>query len=222
MASWFLAPCLAQLRDEVDAAFPRRSKKSDGTIGDAAHSARTSQHNPNDMNDDVPNGAVTAIDITATNAALRAAVLKAAIGHPNCWYVINNEKIWSSTYDWEEQEYTGTNPHTDHIHVSCKQTAKAVKSTRSWLGGTASSGNDVKPPARVLPVLGRGDSHELVPVLKRFLGVKAHTDDPKFGYGLYRAVKRYQKMQGLTVDGWVGDNTWATILRALDLKGWKL
>lgn len=222
MASWFLAPCLAQLRDEVDAEFPRRSKKSDGTIGDAAHSARASQHNPNDMNDDVPNGAVTAIDITATDAKLRDRVLAAAIGHPNCWYVINRGFIWSSTYDWEKRKYTGPNPHANHIHVSCTQTAKAVNSTRSWLGGKVSSPGDAKPPTKTLPILQRGEQHALVPVLKRFLGVKAHTDDPKFGAGLYSAVRRYQKMQNLTADGVVGPKTWATILRALDLKGWKL
>jgi peptidoglycan hydrolase-like protein with peptidoglycan-binding domain len=216
--SWFLAPCLAQLRDEVDAEFPRRSKKSDGTIGDAAHSARTSQHNPNDLNDDVPNGAVTAIDITATDAKLRDRVLAAAIGHPNAWYVINRGFIWSSTYDWEKRKYTGPNPHTNHIHVSCTQTAKAVNSTRSWLGEDKPQPAKAKP----IPVLGRGDSHELVPVLKRYLGVKAHTDDPKFGYGLYRAVKRYQRNHGLQVDGVVGPKTWTVILTALKLEGWKL
>lgn len=44
---WYLAPSLAQLRAEVNARWPKRSKASDGTIGDRAHSARTSDHNPN-------------------------------------------------------------------------------------------------------------------------------------------------------------------------------
>ena len=44
--SWTLAPALVQLRQELNARWPGRSKASDGTIGDAAHKARVSEHNP--------------------------------------------------------------------------------------------------------------------------------------------------------------------------------
>jgi len=40
--SWRLARSLEPLRNEVNAAAPNRSKASDGTIGDTAHSSRAS------------------------------------------------------------------------------------------------------------------------------------------------------------------------------------
>lgn len=222
MASWHLAPSLAKLRDEVDERWPRRSRASDGTIGDAAHSARTSQHNPNDdPRDSIPNGAVTAIDITSTNTALRDAVLKAAIGNPRVWYVINRGKIWSRTYNWRERDYDG-NPHTNHIHISLEQNGKAYSDVSSW--GIAKVETQAKPDTaidgavsrpRALPVLKRGSTGELVATLQRFLGVRP--DAGKFGPRTARAVRRYQREQGLAADGVVGPKTWAQILTKLDL-----
>jgi len=48
-----------KLRKQVDKAFPGRDKRSDGWIGDRAHQARKSDHNPD------KNGWVHAIDIDA-------------------------------------------------------------------------------------------------------------------------------------------------------------
>ena len=45
-----------RLRDQVNARFPKRDKRSDGWIGDAAHSERASMHNPVD-------GVVFALDL---------------------------------------------------------------------------------------------------------------------------------------------------------------
>src|SRR5690606_13808264 len=63
VATWFLAPSLKRLQKDLDERFGE-NRPNDGTIGDASHAARKSEHNPNrDSSDDVPNGAVTAMDI---------------------------------------------------------------------------------------------------------------------------------------------------------------
>ncbi len=56
--NWRLAKSLETLRSQVNAVHPNRSKESDGSIGNAEHSARESDHNPNSA------GVVCAIDIT--------------------------------------------------------------------------------------------------------------------------------------------------------------
>src|SRR5688500_6227543 len=53
-----LADSLRQFRDEVDTRWPNRNKRSDGWLGDAAHQATPSDHNPN------PQGVVCAFDLT--------------------------------------------------------------------------------------------------------------------------------------------------------------
>src|SRR5262245_33953750 len=44
--AWRVAQCLLTLLGQVDELAPKRSRRCDGTIGDAAHAARTSDHNP--------------------------------------------------------------------------------------------------------------------------------------------------------------------------------
>ena len=45
-AAWIVAPSLDALLAQLNALAPGRSRASDGSIGDAAHAARTSNHNP--------------------------------------------------------------------------------------------------------------------------------------------------------------------------------
>lgn len=62
VADWRVATCLTALRDKINALAPRRSRAADGTIGDAMHRTRSSDHNP--WVEDGRLGVVTAIDIT--------------------------------------------------------------------------------------------------------------------------------------------------------------
>ncbi len=53
-----LSKSVVQLREQADDAYPDRKRHSDGTIGDAKHSTRKSDHNP-----DPDSGYVRAIDL---------------------------------------------------------------------------------------------------------------------------------------------------------------
>ena len=64
--------------------------------------------------------------------------------------------------------------------------------------------------------LRRGSRHEAVRVLQRKMGDRgfdAGTPDGIFGRITTRAVKRYQRANKLKIDGVVGPNTWAQIMK---------
>lgn len=69
---------------------------------------------------------------------------------------------------------------------------------------------NVKPGSRTVRRWDQGDDVALV---QRFLGDKP--DDGKFDEGLEKAVRGYQKMRGLKVDGVVGPVTWKPILASV-------
>ena len=75
---------------------------------------RDSDHDPN------PEGVVCALDIMAGHGLDLHALSREIVDrrHPNCKYVIYNRQIASRNTNWEWVPYTGSNPHTDHIHVS--------------------------------------------------------------------------------------------------------
>lgn len=129
---WFLAPSLISFINSVDEQFPNRDKSSDGSIGDAAHAARQSDHNPCWDCTGYLHGIVRAIDVDIDGREpgrdLRTEILNAAIGHPAVWYVISNGKIYSRTYDWRENTYNGTNGHFHHVHISINRDLASAKS----------------------------------------------------------------------------------------------
>jgi len=132
MSNWTLAPCLRQLFREIDTVWPHRDREVDGTIGDPKHAASRSEHNPNtDPSDDVPDGMVTAIDVTAAGINVQR-LLSHVIGDDRVWYVIWDRRICSRTHGWNWLPYTGESPHTDHVHISATQSAATLRSTRGW------------------------------------------------------------------------------------------
>jgi hypothetical protein len=124
---WRVAECLRQLKRQVDAMAPGRKRASDGTIGDAAHAGRRSDHNPWVI--DGEEGVVTAMDITHDpDGNCDADQLAEAIRRsedPRVKYIIWNYRI-ASAYPrgdvpaWEWRPYGGSNPHTKHVHISVK------------------------------------------------------------------------------------------------------
>lgn len=131
--AWKLAPALAALISDVNDQWPGRSKASDGTIGDAAHAARKSEHNPNrEPGDDVPDGYVTAADITSDGIDAKR-LIDAMINDRRTWYVIHKGRIRSRTYQFADRPYTGSNPHNGHIHISLNQNQRDCDDQAAWL-----------------------------------------------------------------------------------------
>lgn len=124
---WRLAKSLDALLSRINTLAPKRSRKSDGTIGDAAHQkAGTSDHLPNSA------GVVTAADIThdpanGCDAGILAESLRLSKDR-RIKYVIFNKRIFSSTVSpWEWRPYSGSNAHEKHVHVSVKSTFADIR-----------------------------------------------------------------------------------------------
>lgn len=111
-----LANSLVKLRDQVNAKFPNRNKASDGWIGDAAHAASASDHNPNGA------GVVCALDITnspQTGFDVHAMADRLRVNrHPDLKYIISNRRIAGAWTNWAWAPYYGSNPHSAHAHFS--------------------------------------------------------------------------------------------------------
>jgi len=124
--TWTLAPALGILRAQVNKAMPDRSKASDGAIGDLAHQAEHSDHNPNAY------GIVCAWDCTATPTnPVWQRLADDIVEDSRVNYVIFNRRIRDHG-DAHWRPYTGVSAHTEHIHVSLRQSSVAWNSTRAW------------------------------------------------------------------------------------------
>lgn len=111
--NWRPAASLVTLRDQVNSLYPGRNKASDGLVGDSAHAATVSDHNPDAA------GVVAAFDITHDPAHgldiwELANDLKADY---RVKYLIANSQIF---IDGRWQKYSGADPHTNHVHVSVR------------------------------------------------------------------------------------------------------
>jgi len=126
------------LLGEINRSAPKRNKEDDGSIGDASHSSRTSDHNPNKA------GVVCARDFThdpvgGFNAHSFADWLAKRVQNfkePRVKYIISNRRIASGVGQnypagvW--RPYTGSNPHTHHCHVSVRSTPQYYDDDAPW------------------------------------------------------------------------------------------
>jgi hypothetical protein len=212
--AWRVAKSLLTLREQFNEQFPKRKKSADGTVGDAAHASRSSDHNPHVKDAGV--GVVTALDIThdPANGLDAHAIARYMAGKKDqrIKYIISNGQICSSTTSpWAWRKYTGSNKHTSHVHWSVRPTKSLYDSTTRWdigKGGGDTPGADDSPAAR--PILRRGSKGEWVRVLQRLLFSTAVDGD--FGPNTERSVKIFQLEEGsLNVDGIVGPLTWTAL-----------
>jgi hypothetical protein len=128
----YLAHCLVTLREQVNADEPRRSKTDDGWIGDSAHRKRHSDHNPD------ARSCVCAIDLTHDPKRLdsyRFAEMLRRLKDSRTAYVISNHKIFygdGHLTPWVWQAYAGADPHTGHVHISCRHEKHYADDPTIW------------------------------------------------------------------------------------------
>jgi hypothetical protein len=126
MANWVVDKGLDVLLAQINAAAPGRSKASDGSIGDPAHQATESDHNPeHPAPPGNPDYQVDARDFTHDPAhGADMGMVSEAIRRshdPRVAYVIFSRRIYSGNpgpAPWTWRTYTGSDPHTNHMHVS--------------------------------------------------------------------------------------------------------
>lgn len=126
-----VANSLNVLLNQLNNMAPRRSKASDGAIGDPAHASRVSDHNPDRY------GVVRARDYTHDPAGgldchwLADKLVRS--GDARIKYIIWNRRIWQGSWSY----YSGTNPHTQHLHLSVVADSRADQ-THPWNLGVES------------------------------------------------------------------------------------
>jgi hypothetical protein len=110
-----------QLREQFDDCFSDRDRTSDGWIGDSRHSARKSDHNPDEQ------GWVRAIDIDRDLSGkpkpdimpdVADQLRQLAKSDKRISYIIFDRRIASARMGWRWRKYKGSNPHVAHCHVS--------------------------------------------------------------------------------------------------------
>jgi hypothetical protein len=118
MKPWLCAAGV-ELRDAVTTWYPDRRTTSDGWVGDARHTSRKSDHNPDQT------GCVRAIDIDSRldsseglSVYLADQIRICAKTDKRISYVIHNGMIASRILNFKWRKYSGFNKHTKHVLVS--------------------------------------------------------------------------------------------------------
>lgn len=210
-----LAFSLVTLRDQLNQAFPGRSKESDGWIGDPSHQQRHSDHNPN------PAGVVCAIDVTndprSGLSGRKLAEYLLSVKDPRLAYVISNKQIASATHDYNWAPYNGANTHEHHVHISVKQNADFYDNPGRWrLDGFVGAAVPNATVAQIQPTLRRGDAGAAVEGLQHVLNDKFHlriSVDGRFGSETETAIRKIQADAEIPADGIVGPLTRDAVMK---------
>lgn len=197
MPKAYLAPVLVRLRDDLNARWPGRDKGSDGWIGDAAHQAQVSDHNP-----DSTTGVVRALDIDKDGIHIPSVVASLMI-HPSSNYVIHNRRIYRRADRFKPRAYQGSNPHTSHVHGSIlkgsRSEADRTEFTILKYGTTTWKG-------QVLRLEMSGWEVKELQALLNAYGFSLLLDS-SFGPNTDSAVRQFQRAMNIDVDGIVGNIT---------------
>jgi hypothetical protein len=118
------AAAIQAARRDANIAWPKRSKKDDGTWGDAAHKKRKSDHNSGH-----------AIDIShdPASGADGDVIAAYAIRDPRVKYVIWNRRIYTrSNPGWRPYSKWRSMPHDKHVHISVTPTGGSESGEWQW------------------------------------------------------------------------------------------
>lgn len=218
MSAWRVAYSLDVLLAQNNAYAPSRSKISDGSIGDAAHASRDSDHNPW-VHVPPPPPVVTARDFTHDPAhGFDCHVFAASLVESRdqrIKYIIWFDRIWQNGW----AAYHGVNNHEHHCHVSVK--ANAICDDRApW--NLAMYGHGVVVPSPPVVVLVSSVTLDVTKL--QLFAVHAF---PAYARGLIADgvmgpktiafVKEFQRRSNLAPDGVVGTLT----LNALRRNGYR-
>jgi hypothetical protein len=226
--------CNASMRfvEALNAKYPNRDKASDGTIGDAAHATRASDHNPWVIVGAY--GVVRARDVDKDGVDAAWIVeqlrLMGRAGDPRLTgggYIIFNRRITKPDFSgWSV--YTGSNPHDKHFHVSFSKNTAGFDSNATWsfLLSTPAPAPAPAPapvPSASLPVHATGsrvlslesptmrgtDVAKLQSTLNRWYpSLPPLLVDGDLGPATVARIRYFQGKAGLVVDGEVGPATW--------------
>lgn len=129
--------------------------------------------------------------------------------------IIWNRRIYSARSP-KGRNYTGVNPHIDHLHVEMtRDAAKTLTSARiNAILGTSPSAPSVRLPAnlrtlRLVNPFMRGADVKFAQT--KMGGLKA---DGVFGPNTDKRTKAFQRENNLKVDGIIGPKTWQVIVNA--------
>ncbi len=223
MSDWRMAKSLEVLRKEINGVWPSRDKTSDGGVGDTAHGARNSKHNPGDnrvveardFDEDVSgkdgSGGRPLWDLVQHLVALGKQ------GHPALGpgsHIIYEGRIWSDKHNWVERSYTGENAHKHHVHVAVSDAQSGYDSEKPWGVAKALQGppKAVKKADRWLglanPEMTGQDVKDVQDALRR-CGNDVKVDG-RYGRATADLVKKFQANRSIDERG-VGPQTWAAL-----------
>lgn len=131
-AGWRVAESLIVLRAQIDALYPDRNKRNDGTIGDKAHQSRDSDHNPWIV--DGKTRVVSALDIThdPVHGCDCERLVELIKLDRRIKYIIFNKRIYNPSVKKEWRAYKSSNPHTEHMHISVLSDKKYYDDESPW------------------------------------------------------------------------------------------
>lgn len=208
---------LSTLLKQINAKFPYRDKASDGGIGDEAHAARVSDHNPDSL------GVYHAYDFDhdPDSNGLDCYTLKReliASRDPRIKYIIFMRRIWYASTRTEEY-YSGVNAHEKHLHLSVvggvpgddpRQWSlpflgTTVSNVLPWTGGTYCKFGDTSERVRRL-------QFHMTTVYK---GYNPYTPNGHYGPATQAGIAEFQDRVGITgpdADGSIVGNATMTKL----------